>query len=324
MLTVYRRFDEHMRAETLAEHEPIPPSPLWIDLLSPSKSEEAKVEACVGIDVPTPEEMREIETTSRLYREGAGLFMTASVMNRGDTSEPETRATTFILVNGTLITVRYSDPTPFRLFYARLQSDPELSENAEILLLTLLDTIIDRIADLLEGVDVAISELSTAIFAPLENPTRRPSDYHEELSRIGQNAIRCTKIDESLVGFARLLIFLDVNLRTSGNKKARTRIKDLQRDIQSLSGYVERLSERFELLLDATLGLINIQQTNIIKLFSVVAVVFLPPTLIASIYGMNFDLMPELSWPLGYPLALVFMVLSAIAPYVFFKRRGWL
>ncbi|MCP5364580.1 MAG: magnesium transporter CorA family protein [Hyphomicrobiales bacterium] len=324
MLTVYRRIDEHVRAVTLTADQPIPPSPLWIDLLSPSETEEAKVEAFVGIDVPTPEEMREIETTSRLYREGAGLFMTASVMNRGDTPEPETRATTFILVNRTLITVRYADPTPFRMFSTRLLSLPELSENAETVLVALLDTIIDRIADLLEGVDVAISELSKAIFAPLENPTKRPSDYHEELSRIGQNAIRCTKIDESLVGFARLLLFLDVNLRASGNKQARTRIKDLQRDIQSLSGYVERLSERFELLLDATLGLINIQQTNIIKLFSVVAVVFLPPTLIASIYGMNFEIMPELSWPFGYPLALVMMVVSAIAPYVFIKRQGWL
>ncbi|NJO67767.1 MAG: hypothetical protein HC826_02265 [Rhodospirillales bacterium] len=131
-------------------------------------------------------------------------------------------------------------------------------------------------------------------------------------------------MDESLVGLSRLLTFLDSSLRQTGNKEVRIRIKDLQRDILSLEGYVERLSEKLVLILDATLGMVNIQQNNIIKIFSVIAVIFLPPTVVASMYGMNFEFMPELKWHLGYPLAISLMVLSAILPYRYFKHRGWL
>jgi magnesium transporter len=131
-------------------------------------------------------------------------------------------------------------------------------------------------------------------------------------------------VDESLVSLSRLLSFFDANLRQSGQKQVRVRVKDVQRDILSLMGYVERLSDRLELMLEATLGLVNIQQNAIIKIFSVIAVVFLPPTLVASIYGMNFDLMPELHWHLGYPLAIVLMFLSAFLPFVYFRRRHWL
>ncbi len=183
----------------------------------------------------------------------------------------------------------------------------------------LLDSIVDRIADTLEGIDAHVSALSKSIFA-LEQ--RR--DYTEELKTIGLNAVRCSKVDESLVGLSRLLTFFDANMRQIGQKQVRPRVKDLQRDIVSLMGYVERMSEKLQLLLDATLGLVNIQQNNIIKIFSVIAVVFLPPTLVASIYGMNFHLMPELDWDLGYPLALLLMFLSAIGPYLYFRHRGWL
>ena len=164
-----------------------------------------------------------------------------------------------------------------------------------------------------------MNALSKSIFA-LEQ--RR--DYTEELKTIGLNAVRCSKVDESLVGLSRLLTFFDANMRQIGQKQVRPRVKDLQRDIVSLMGYVERMSEKLQLMLDATLGMVNIQQNNIIKIFSVIAVVFLPPTLVASIYGMNFEFMPELDWDLGYPLALLLMFLSAIGPYLYFRHRGWL
>ena len=183
----------------------------------------------------------------------------------------------------------------------------------------LLDSIVDRIADTLEAIDAHVSALSKSIFA-LEQ--RR--DYTEELKTIGLNAVRCSKVDESLVGLSRLLTFFDANMRQIGQKQVRPRVKDLQRDIVSLMGYVERMSEKLQLLLDATLGLVNIQQNNIIKIFSVIAVVFLPPTLVASIYGMNFEFMPELAWGLGYPLALFLMFVSGIGPYLYFRYRGWL
>lgn len=218
-----------------------------------------------------------------------------------------------------MTSIRYSTPTPFLTFQTRIQSQPELCASAEIALVELLDSIVDRIADTLEGIDAHVSALSKSIFA-LEQ--RR--DYTEELKTIGLNAVRCSKVDESLVGLSRLLTFFDANMRQIGQKQVRPRVKDLQRDIVSLMGYVERMSEKLQLLLDATLGLVNIQQNNIIKIFSVIAVVFLPPTLVASIYGMNFHLMPELDWDLGYPLALLLMFLSAIGPYLYFRHRGWL
>lgn len=302
----------------------LPSGLVWIDMLEPSAEDTAWVKAITGVEVPTPEEMREIEPSSRLYREGLGVFMTASVLNRIETSEPETRAITFILGDAMLLTIRYCSPLPFTTFVARLRSHPEFLESAEMGLCELIDAIIDRIADSLEMVDGEVNQLSRTIFAPAGGPNKTEVDYAKALNTIGLNAIRCTKVDESLVGLSRLLTFFDASLRSGSLKTVRLRLKDLQRDIVSLNGYVARLSERLTLMLEATLGMVNIQQNSIIKIFSVIAVVFLPPTLVASIYGMNFDYMPELHWHLGYPLALLMMFCSAIGPYLLFRARGWL
>jgi magnesium transporter len=319
MLTVYCRRGGRIVAAQPEPGEPLPDGIIWADLLEPRREDILLIKQIAGIDVPTPEEMREIEPSSRLYREGLALFMTASVLNHADSPDPETRAITFVLADGMMTTIRHCTPTPFLTFQTRIQSQPELGASAEIALVELLDTIVDRIADTLEGIDAHVNALSKSIFA-LEQ--RR--DYTEELKTIGLNAVRCSKVDESLVGLSRLLTFFDANMRQIGQKQVRPRVKDLQRDIVSLMGYVERMSEKLQLMLDATLGMVNIQQNNIIKIFSVIAVVFLPPTLVASIYGMNFHLMPELDWDLGYPLALLLMFLSAIGPYLYFRHRGWL
>lgn len=324
MLTVYTRHPEGVMATTVPPGEPFAPETIWIDLLEPTADEEAHVEAYLNIDVPTLEEMREIEPSSRLYEEDGTIFMTASVLYKADTHEPETRAITFILTEQHLVTVRYSSPMPFETFPARIAGHPELCASPSLALTNLLDAIVDRIADTLEMVDATVGSLSRAIFSPLGSAAAATADYSDELRTIGLNAVRCSRVDESLVTLSRLLTFFDARLRTVGHKDTRSRVKDLTRDILSLSGYVERLSEKLELMLNATLGMINIQQTGIIKIFSVLAVVLLPPTLIASIYGMNFEHMPELAWTYGYPLTLMLMVASAILPYWFFKRKRWL
>lgn len=324
MLTLYCRRGGRVVAEKRVPGEPLPEGLVWCDMLEPSSEDIQQIKQIAGIEVPTPEEMREIESSSRLYREGLALFMTASVINHIDSPDPETRAITFVLADGLLTTVRYTTPTPFLTFQTRIASQPELCASAEIALVELLDAVVDRLADTLESVDAQIGALSKGIFAPLGEAGQRPQDYSNELKTIGLNAIRCSKVDESLVGLSRLLTFFDANMRLLGQKQVRVRIKDLQRDIISLMGYVERMSEKLQLMLDATLGMINIQQNNIIKIFSVIAVVFLPPTLVASIYGMNFHLMPELDWSFGYPVALMLMLMSALGPYLYFRRRGWL
>jgi magnesium transporter len=324
MLTVYCRRGGRIVADQPKPGEPLPDGIVWADLLEPTQEDVLQIKQIAGIDVPTPEEMREIEPSSRLYREGLALFMTASVLNHSDSPDLETRAITFVLADGMMTTIRYCSPTPFLTFQHRIQTRPELGSSAEIALVELLDAIVDRIADTLESVDAHVSALSKSIFAPLDQQKSGPQDYSEELKTIGLNAVRCSKVDESLVGLSRLLTFFDANMRQIGQKQVRPRVKDLQRDIVSLMGYVERMSEKLQMLLDATLGMVNIQQNNIIKIFSVIAVVFLPPTLVASIYGMNFEFMPELGWDLGYPLALLLMFLSAIGPYLYFRHRGWL
>jgi magnesium transporter len=324
MLTLYCRRQGQIVADRIHPSSALPDGLVWADLLEPTPEEKALIKSIAGIEVPTPEEMREIEPSSRLYREGLALFMTASVLNRTDTPDPETRAIAFVLTEGLMVTIRYVTPMPWQTYQARIKTQPELCSSPEVALVELLDAIVDRVADTLESVDVHVNQLSKAIFSPLDGKKAANRDFTQELQSIGLNAIRCSKVDESLVGLSRLLTFLDMNLRQAGQKQVRPRIKDLQRDIVSLLGYEERLSEKLQFILEATLGMINTQQNGIIKIFSVVAVVFLPPTLIASIYGMNFEFMPELQWPFGYPFSLGLMVLSAILPYVVFKRRGWL
>ncbi|HSO43303.1 MAG TPA: magnesium transporter CorA family protein [Rhodospirillales bacterium] len=325
MITAYGHEGGSVVAGPLSTVAPTPPPGLvWIDVHQPSVEEKALVEAATGIAIPTPEQMREIEPSSRLFQANGALFMTASVLHRSDSPDPETRAMTFLIVGGMMVSIRYSTPVSFETFVNRIHQQPSLIDSAESTLIGLLDAIIDRIADALEFVDVKLNTLASTILALGSGAPRASKDYKEELRQIGQNQVRCSKADESLVSLTRVLTFLDANMRQSSAKQLRQRIKSLQRDVQSLLGYEERLEERLTFLLEATLGAINIEQTKIIKLFSVVAVVFLPPTLIASIYGMNFDMMPELHWPYGYLMALVLMVISAILPYAFFKYRGWL
>jgi magnesium transporter len=322
MLTLFCRRGGRIVEEAFTPGQPQPAGVVWIDLLEPSPAETEAVKAMAGMTVPTPEEMHEIEPSSRLYREGLALFMTASVLNQTESPSPETRAVTFVLANGLMTTIRYCSPMPFETYRARIAAHPELCSSPEMALVELLDAIVDRAADTLEMVDQNVGVLSKVIFAPVGASATR--DYSQELNTIGIGAVRCSKVDESLVSLLRLLTFFDANLRLTGNKEARGRLKDVQRDIVALIGYVERQSEKLQLLLDATLGMVSIQQNNIIKIFSVIAVVFLPPTLVASIYGMNFELMPELKWHLGYPLALCLMLLSAVLPFAYFKRRRWL
>lgn len=325
MIMAYCRRNGAIVTEPLpSATEPPPPGMVWIDVLEPSAEEKAQVEAVTGIAIPTPEQMHEIEPSSRLYQKNDALFMTASVLHKSAKEEPETRAMTFVIVGGVMVSIRHSTPQSFKIFRGRIDQQPLLIETAEMTLVGLLDALIDRIADALEIVDANVNAMARTILSLGEDPPAGSKDHKEELRQIGMNQVRCSKADESLISLARVLTFFDANLRQGGPKQIRLRVKSLQRDVQSLSGYAARLSDRLEFLLEATLGAINVEQTNIIKLFSVVAVVFMPPTLIASIYGMNYQHMPELDWPWGYPMALAMMLVSAIAPYALFKLRGWL
>jgi magnesium transporter len=312
----------------LVRHEGLPKpdaTAVWIDLLSPIGDEEAQIEGLLGIDVPTKEEMEEIEISSRLYTEDGALFMTAILPSHADGDDPEMLPVSFVLSNKTLVTVRYHDPRAFTTFPTRAAKVSMGCETGEGVLVALLEAVVDRLADILERDGREIDAISRQVFRRSNGTPTKAQDFQATLESIGRKGDLTSNIRDSLVTLERVAGFLgQQSLQMKSPRELRERIKTLSRDIRSLADHASYLSQKITFLLDATLGMINIEQNAIIKIFSVAAVVFLPPTLIASIYGMNFEHMPELEWLLGYPFAIGLMILSAILPYVYFKRRGWL
>ena len=252
--------------------------------------------------------------------------MTATLPARTDTDDLLMAPVTFVLFSDKLITVRYHEPRAFKTFPQRAAKVGLGCTNGEAVLTALLEAIVDRLADILERAQRDVDAISHAIF---DIDVRKPSDETQNLNgvlrQIGRKGDLSSNIRDSLLSLQRLTGFFgQLTTQRRSDKDLRGRVKTLSRDVQSLTDHSSFLSQKITFLLDATLGMINIEQNNIIKIFSIAAGVFLPPTLIASIYGMNFVYMPELKWPLGYPLAFVLMVLSALLPYWYFKRRGWL
>lgn len=326
MLTVYIPGPTGLIAFAPVPGEAVPREAIWIDLLNPQQAEVMRVEEVCGIELPTREEMQEIEVSSRLYQEENGLFLTATVLSQSESDHPETTAVTFILAGERLVTVRHAEPKPFRAFALRSLRQASL-RRADQILAGLLEAVIDRAADILERVTSEVDSLSREVFKHSGEASEDIRDFQEILRHVGQTGDVASRARESLMSIGRLLAFLSQGMPSVGkaaSKDVRNQIKVMWRDVQSLLDHANFLAGKITFLLDATLGMINIEQNAIIKIFSVVAVIFLPPTLVASIYGMNFQIMPELNWHLGYPLALCFMVISAILPYLYFKRKRWL
>jgi magnesium transporter len=300
-----------------------PEASVWVDLVSPTVEEDRIVENLLGIAVPTREEMQEIEVSSRLYVEDGARFMTATLMCHSDSATPKTTPVTFILAGHRLATVRYDEPRPFAIVEHKLARACSPKVSGETVLMDLLDAVIDRSADILERIGAEVDQISHSIFEPDEEG--KPPSHHDVLKGLGRKGDLTSKVRESLVSVGRLLLFLANEAETmKWAKDVRAQLKSMQRDVVSLTDHASYLTNKVIFLLDAMLGVVNIQQNNIIKIFSVVAVVLMPPTLVASIYGMNFHHMPELDWRLGYPLALGVMVLAGILPYLYFKWRKWL
>ena len=318
MITAYVRTNGTLTPLTVQLDEVLPEDAIWIDLLGPSREEEKLVERALAIPLPTREEMREIEISSRLYQESGALFMTATLMTQADTVNPETEPVTFILVGHRLLTIRYANPLPFQIFASQVQRQPDACLSGDSVLAGLLDAIVDRIADVLERVQHDMNQVSRTIFA------RQKTDFEEALRTIGLAEGLTSRARESLVSLTRLLAFLGRPSEGKANKPFSRSMKTLARDVLALSDHSSFLANNITFMLNATLGMVNIEQTDIIKIFSVASVVFLPPTLIASIYGMNFAWMPEKDWSFGYPLSVILMIISGVLPYVYFKRRGWL
>lgn len=297
---------------------------VWIDLINPTAIEEKQVEDCLQLDIPTREEMRAIELSSRLYKNDDALFMTATMLAQSNSIEPQLEPVTFVLTKQKLITVRYVEPTAFKLFISSLPQYPKGIHHPTALLIALLDATIDRTADILQVVSQQLEAYSKTIFQPTHTAEDSKFDYQYLMQKIGLNAALNSKVGESLITFNRLITFLSHEGISSDNSDHLSLLVTQNKDINALSDHAHFLSNKTTFLLDATLGMINIEQNAIIKIFSVAAVIFLPPTLIASIYGMNFKFIPELSWKYGYGIAIISMLLAAWLPYKYFKHRKWL
>ena len=304
---------------------PLPADAVWYDLVTPDREEELALGALLGIEIPTREERQEIEISSRLYIEDDALFMTALIPARADSDRPVMAPVSFVLAKGRLVTIRDHGPRAFETFARRGQRMQVGISDGESVLVLLLDEIVDRLADVLERVAREIDALSRHIFDDAAETGRKGAGYRAVLQDVGRKGDFASNIRESLVTLERMASFIGAHSRGNARLEAfRDETVSLAADVRALSDHADFLGQKINFLLDATLGFINIQQNGIMQLFSVVAVVFLPPTLVASIYGMNFEVMPELSWPWGYPLALCVMAVTAVGPYLWFKHRGWL
>jgi magnesium transporter len=310
-----------------AKAEKIPDTATWVDLEEPTEEEEGLVERCIRMDVPTEDEMAEIEPSSRLYEQNGALYMTVSVLFGVEDGEPTTTPISFVLSDKRLVTVRYATPKPVRAFSEHARRDPELVRDAPTALVRMLDALIDRLADELEAVGSDMEQVSAHIFHKKMEDRRIPAARLTALlTRIGRLQTLVTKIRYSAVSTTRMLSFMSGANRFNEGAQSdmRHHLTSLSTDAASLSEHASFLSDNLTFLLDASLGLISIEQNAAMKLFSWAALVFLPPTLIAGIYGMNFKHMPELEWLHGYPFALTLIFLSAVVPILYLKRRGWI
>jgi magnesium transporter len=322
MLSVYVPHGTTLERIAVEPGSSAPENAVWIDMVTPSVQEDRLVEQMLGIAIPTREEMQEIEVSSRLYQENGARYMTATLMCQSDTPAPKTTAVTFILTAHRLVTVRYDDPRPFAIVEHKLARTCPAKVTGDDVLMDLLDAVIDRSADILERIGGEVDQVSHSIFEPERGV--QPS-YNDVLKTLGRKGDLTSKVRESLVSIGRLLLFLANEAdNMKWPKDMRAQLQSMQRDVVSLSDHASYLTNKITFLLDAMLGVVNLQQNNIIKIFSVAAVVLMPPTLVASIYGMNFKHMPELDWIGGYPLALALMLVAAVLPYLYFKWRNWL
>ncbi len=324
MLSTYTLDAQGLHRRQNSIDESVPDEVVWIDLLEPTPEEEQKIEKFLGIEVPTREEMREIESSNRLYEEHGALYMTATIVTKLDTDLPESSQITFILAGNRLITNRYVDPLPFRRYIAYAERHPAQCTSGAAVLAGLLESVVNRIADVIERVGADLDGLSAEVFARQRASAGAKPDFRHILERVGQCGELTSKARETMASLGRLLVFVQQATTQSLNQEVRGRLRTVSRDVTQMSDHATFLGNKVQFILDATLGMINIDQNNILKIFSVVTVFLLPPSVIGAMFGMNFEVIPAAHQSWGFAGAVAAMLVSAIVPYLIFKHRGWL
>jgi magnesium transporter len=326
MITAYRSNGEAILLSLDHQLEALSADIVWLDLNCPAREEDHYAERLTGIEVPTRQDLKDIEPSSRLYTDGKATYLTGSVLTYADSAMPILTDIAFVLTDKALVTVRYDDPKAFKLFAAAMCRVPGGLNSAHETLTKLLETITDRTAEVLEHAELKGDTLLQQIFLADEAAKkRRPPKFLENLLiEIAHHHRLVSKARDSLASLSRVMTFLYSVPAIQADHEAKELCRSISRDVQSLSEHAAFISGNITFLLDASLGLINVEQNAIIKIFSIASVVFLPPTLVASIYGMNFKFMPELGWVFGYPSSIALMIVSAVIPFFFFRWKGWL
>lgn len=325
MITITYRQDNHSVTRDWKDGDTLPDGLFWMDMVSPTAEEHLAIEKLLTIEIPSKTEVWKNNVLNRLYVEEDIAYMTAALISKADSPYPRTSAVTFILGKRFFLTVHDILPTSFKNFLTRLQRPHEKFPTSAYLLTGLFEEIINRVAFNSELVVSSLDEVSHDVFGVnvLDKRVKKGSEHLKSaIKKLGAAADLNSQISESLHSINRLLVFLK---QVAAQESTTTAAIDLLiADTHALTAQCAFLSDKITFLLDATLGLINVEQNVIIKIFSVVAVFFMPPTLVSSIYGMNFHHMPELDWIGGYPMAIFIMILCAVIPYIYFRKKGWL
>ncbi len=328
MISVYRLTSNGPEAVPALPEARVEGDAGWIDLFAPSVEEENAVEAFLGLSIPTREEAQEIETSSRFYEEDGSTFLNLAVLIGVDAKTPKLSPLSFVVAGSWVVTVRYEESAAFRQFHSHVVRPQGTCRSASAVVMHLTEALIDRAADVVEKVGADIDTINTDIFSRGTRAERggkiREDKLATFLEKIAYQNDIISKSRESLVSIERMVQYLSsAEIGWSNKKSDHHRLVMMGRDIGSLTDQLSFLSSKATFLLDATLGLITVEQNNVIRVFTVAATILLPPTLIGTIYGMNFTRMPELDWPFGYPLAIGLMVAAGIVPYLVLKKRGW-
>jgi magnesium transporter len=306
--------------------EPLPANMVWIDMHAPSIDEKKYIEKCFNIDVLTSEEISRIEVMSPFYKSKEAYYMTLTTINQNENGHFGSPFTS-VMTHNCLITLHYSEMVVIETFLNLTKHEIDIYKLPSVLLSALTEVFIHDVGEILEKTGNEMDLLIQNVFEKRQDPNKSvgTNKYNEIIAKVGNTGNTISRCRESLVSINRLIIyFTQIEREKTAYKEHGLRLKHISREINSLTEYASFLSQRISFLLDATLGLLSVEQNMIVKVFTIASAVLMPPTLIASIYGMNFQYMPEIVWEYGYPVALFLMFISAVIPFHFFKKKGWL
>lgn len=321
MIVAYCPSVKGLEKVELTPEMPVPATSVWIDLEAPTSAELQAAEKLMGAEIPNREEIASIETSERLYVEPGAVVMTVQMPMATRTPDPILSSVTFVLSAKRLVTVRFGDPKSIAILSKKVQADATIAHTGPAVLFALMETIVDRCADEMETASGRYDNLALEVFGDGLN-MRKTASYQIAIKRVGKLGLQVAKMHDVCTSLARMLLFMGAQAkRLSLNEEQISDLKIHGRDIRSIKEHADAMDNKLSFLLDATVGLVTLEQNQISKIFTVLGLIFMPPTLIASIYGMNFINMPELKWEQGFAFSLGMMLVSVVATFLFFRWK---